>query len=247
MSHLSRRSVAKGAAWTVPVVSIASVAAPAYASSTQAPNTCVVTNTSNASATPLIRDEAQSSTSAGITGIVAGDGTYPGGSYISITGLVFQVPTNVTITQTCTDASGNPTTTTSAPTGFYMYAGTGADCSQFLAGDTTGTTTTHSGSTYDAKVTLNSPSACSPQVAGSGVATNIGVQTAIPYNALVCFNDRVPQSITIPVSVVYLNGLDPQQSTFATSVTMHYDLTMTFASGCQTNRNLSYSWTPRSA
>lgn len=192
MSQISRRTVAKGAAWSIPTITVAA-SSPAIAASGSGPT----------SITACPQGTAFSNTGVGSqSAIVVGDGTYAGGSYITFDTGQIQIPA----------ATGNDG---SSVTGFYILWKGAGQCSCSADNTATGpefTITTADGGSHKGRVTYSGTTGCSPQVAGAGFAGNIGVQTNIPYPSdTVCFvpqNARI-KSMSVPFTLVYLNGTTP--------------------------------------
>lgn len=222
MTNVSRRSLAKGAAWSVPAVSLAS-AAPAMAASP-------FTATCPPAATVM---KLQAGSAPSVAAAVTGDGTYKGGTYYDLGMGMWNVPATTT-------TSGATTT------GYYLNWGssnTKCDASNGTSALDAVSVTNGQGKTYPAKLTLSTPVGCSPQVAGAGLMVNFGVQTAIPYNADACgaFSKQMMLScITVPFTITFLTGLAGNYT--SASNQCGYKLTMCFnTSGCQPNFETSYT------
>lgn len=219
MTNMSRRSVAKGAAWSVPAVAVAT-SAPALAAS-EGTVTCP----------PASSLTLQPASAISVSSILVGDGTYSGGTSYTISAGQWNVPAGTT--------SNGQTVT-----GYYLIAGaTGvSNCSNGIADAQQVAVTTGDNKSYVGKVTASTPAACSPQTAGAGLATNITLQTSVPYNGLaVCSNSMNLKTVSIPVTVIYLNGTTPVYDSAGTGCSYH--LNLTFATGgCQPNYVSSYSW-----
>lgn len=222
MTNVSRRSLAKGAAWSVPAVSLAS-AAPAMAAS---PFTAICPP----AATVM---KLQTGSAPSVAAAVAGDGTYSGGTYYTLGLGQWDAPTTTT-------------NTGAATTGIYLnWGATNTTC-----GNSNGTSAkdavglkTADGKSYKGKLTLSTPVGCSPTAAGAGLLVNVGIQSAVPYNADVCgvfSNSMMLSCVSIPFSITYLTGLSNNYQA-ATNVCGYY-LNMCFKpTGCQPNYSVSQS------
>lgn len=224
MTNVSRRSIAKGAAWSVPAVAVAS-AAPALAAS---PFTAVCPPA--ASVMTLQVGSAPS-----VAAAVAGDGTYSGGTYYNLGLGMWNVPASAS-------------TTGQATTGYYLNWGsinTTCNASNGTSAKDAVGLTTADGKKYRGKLTLSTPVGCSPQVAGAGLMVNVGIQSAVPYNADVCgafTNSMMLSCVSIPFSITYLTGTS-NNYTAASNVCGYY-LNMCFKpTGCQPNFSVSQSVT----
>lgn len=220
---ISRRTITAGLAWTVPVIT-ATAAAPALAASNRIRVTCPT-----ASSVMTL----QGGSAMSVSSVLAGDGTYPGGTYFTISAGQWNV-------------SSAQTTTGATVTGFYLVWGTSTTgtcsptCDTYPGNTPKGSlkVTNRSGTKYDANLTLATPTACSPQVAGAGLAVNLGIQTAIPYSALICSDSQLLGCVSIPFTVIYLDGLG-----VAASNACCYWYNACFEGGCQPNYETSWSIT----
>lgn len=222
MTHdISRRSLAKGAAWAAPAVA-ATAAVPAYAASSSA-----VTITCPAAAQINIQAGGQPNIFA-----LTASSVYSGGTMINLGGITWNFPE-----RTASDGT--------KITGYYMLPGSCGytTCAPDTAGGPTlpgpadATVTTVDGKTYSGKIGAYTPTGCSPQVAGAGLAITWYLHTDMPYNINVWDSCQLgtPQthidiaSITIPVTIIYLNGLTPVLNSAGGSCC--YNLTMEFPTG----------------
>lgn len=217
MSDLSRRSVARGAAWGVPAIAVAS-AAPAMAASLGAV-VCPAASTL----------KLQPASAISVSSILVGDGTYKGGTAYSISAGQWNVPAGTTVNGT-------------SVTGYELIAGaTGvSNCSNGTSNAQQVAVTTGDNKSYVGKVTASTPTGCSPQTAGAGLATTITLQTSVPYTALACSSSQNLKSVSIPVTIIYLNGTTPVYNSSGTGCS--YYLNLTFGTGCQPNYVTTYSW-----
>lgn len=213
MSNVSRRSVAKGAAWTIPAITVAA-STPAIAAST----TCTDSYVCPATPMTLQAGSAPSAT------VAAGDGTYPGGSYFAIALGQWQVPT-VTYTRTC---PGQPDQTITA-TGYYLNFGTWGGSAGASAGTGPVTNVTNrAGTAYAGRLTASTPVGASPQTAGAGLSAQANVQTSIPYTGASCSAAQNLGTISIPFTITYLNGTTP----LSKSCSYYLNLDFTSATAC---------------
>lgn len=231
-SPVTRRTLAKGAAWAVPAVGLMA-AAPAFAASPPTTITCP--------------DPAGISLQGGsvlsMTTRAIGDGTYAGGTYFGLNLGQWNVPAAV----------GNNSTEV---TGYYLLTGQCGikTCDANYIPGTEFTVTNGNGVAYKGKVTAQSPVACSPQVAGAGLSESIHLQTSIPYysgadscqvfsnaakaGALGCFS--------MPVTIIYLNGTTPVYTSGGGSccVYMNVCFDTTGCIGTEGTTSLSFSSSP---
>lgn len=220
MTNMSRRSVAKGAAWSVPAMAVAT-AAPVMAASNEVLQSCPTASTltlQGGTAKPFI------------SSIEAGNGTYSGGTAFSIASGSWVVPAG-------TATNGN------SVTGYYLLIGQCGltSCSQTYAPGTEVPVTNGSGTKYKGKVGSSTPTGCSPQTAGAGLTSNITLQTSIPYTALICNSAQNLVTISVPITVIYLNGLTPVYD--SSGVGCCYYLNMKFNTGCSPQTSSAYSIT----
>lgn len=225
MTNISRRNVAKGVAWSVPAVSI-SAAAPAMAAS----GTTTCTTAVTCGDAPL-KQEAGSAVF--IEAVLAGS-TYKGGSYFTINAGEWIIDKQPTYTTSCSDGT-KTTTTIKNTTGYYLYWG-GTKSGTGPVANVVGS----DGKSYQGQLTLSTPVGNSPQTAGAGLDSSLGLQTSIPYNGDVCnafANTHQLSSVSVPITVAFLDGLTIVGS-------CNYTVNMTFKTGgCQPNPSTSVTIT----
>lgn len=180
MTNVSRRSVAKGAAWSIPAVAVGS-AAPAFAVS-QVPVECGVT--------PAVTDTGLKS----LSGVVGTQSTYDPanaglakkGTYISLSAGMWQFskPTQ-TDGKTADYVTGY---SLSVPAGSVVRIQTFNGTKSTAAWDGSGVLTT-------------------PQVIGAGLAMAFNIQTNVPYTAGISNSANWIQGISLPICVDWRAGL----------------------------------------
>lgn len=202
MTHtISRRSLTKGAAWAAPAV-VTATTVPAYAASNSTPDVYFECPTDLANLTQNLR--------ANIT-FVATSNQYSGGSVFSIsysTGAI--TPTNI---YSAGKDTGKDTT------GAYLIPGCGkTTCIPDVDNGFKMPAAQHQvvlynrlGEKFVGTVASGTPAGCSP-VTNLGVVGTWNIHTDLPYAGTVCLPLVGPENflkqISVPVSLLYLDGLD---------------------------------------
>lgn len=201
MTHtVTRRTLAKGAAWAAPAVATSAMI-PAYAASvSNAPYFTCPTDIST------LTNNLRANVTAAAT-----SNQYPGGTVFSIsysTGSINPVPIY--------NYDGTPTGRTT--TGAYLIPGCGkTTCAPDVAGGFVMPAAQNEvvaynrlGEKFAGTVASGTPTGCSP-VTNGGIAGTWNIHTAIPYAGSVCIPAVKPQNflkqISVPVSLLYLDGL----------------------------------------
>lgn len=220
---VSRRTVAKGAAWATPVIAMAS-AAPAYAASLL---TVVCPD-------PAKVMTLQGGSAISVSSQLAGNGSEGGG-----TGTYYSLSLGQWNVNSAQTTSGQTIT------GYYLDWGTSktGDNTSNNCTDWNGTSpvgglspTNGAGTRYKGHISLATPTSCSPQVAGAGLAVNVGIQTNIPYGLDACSPARNLGCVSLPFTVQYLDGLTPVAANSCA-----YYFNVCFRTGCQPNYATSWS------
>lgn len=207
-SPVTRRTLAKGAAWAVPAVGLMA-AAPAFAASTP----IVINSCSSLAANITLQS---GSTTPAWTQYLApnvGD-PYPSGSNYGVSMGIWNLNNGASY-QT---QNGTPITGFYAAPGYCSSAS--IDCSTYTTNSPTLTkvVTMASGAQYNASVVAYTPYLCSPQVQGAGLSMDFTLNTNDPFDigfsANPCqvfssYPGQVLKSISLPYSVVPLNGTTP--------------------------------------
>lgn len=236
MSDLSRRTLARGAAWTLPAAA-AAVAAPAFAASSD-----VVVRTCDQLAS-IIQLQG-GSTRPAITQNLIPDRNVASGAKLGISMGIWNIPSARTYV----------TTTGRRITGFYAlpgWCGT-SDCSVATVPSPMfqNAVTNAEGTSYAGAVVSNTPYRCSPQTAGAGLSMDITIATEMPYDVSTggCFPERNPVSnpvrIAVPYSIIPVNGTTPVSLAGgpATPCCLTFSATFEADGGCMPRRATSYGW-----
>lgn len=238
--NISRRTIAKGAAWSLPAVAVAS-AVPAMALSgvtVTCPSASDI-KLQSSSGNPAVSFRAASDQYTNV------DGNGTSGTVFSLTAGAWNIPS-------AARSDGK------TATGYYMLPGS-CGYMQCNPDTTTGptmpgpefTVTSVDGKTHKARVASYTPTGCSPQTAGAGLLETWHIHTDIPYynGGDICqlIAERpanMIKSIQIPVTLIYLDGLTPIYNTSNSSCC--YTLSITFQSGkgvcLATAPSSSFSW-----
>lgn len=208
MTDLSRRTLAKGAAWTVPTLTLVS-GAPAFAASTD----CVDTYTCPAVPMTMQDGSAPSAT------VAAGNGRYPGGSYFAIALGQWNVHP-VSYTHSC---PGKPAEVID-PTGYYINLGTwGGSPGSSNGQGPVSNVTNRNGVHYEGYMTASTPVAASPQVGFAGLSMQANVQTSIPYTGASCSKAQNLGTISIPFTITFLRGTTPVAKSCSYTLNMNFN------------------------
>ena len=236
MAEISRRRVAQGAAWSIPAVAVAA-SAPALAAS---PSDVVIPDCGKL--VSLIGLQGGSTKPALTQNLVAGVNGYRGGTNLGISLGIWSIPGGSYV-----NASGQKIT------GFYMLPGQCGltDCSLATVPtpEASGMVITADGTVYPGKVTAYTPYRCSPQTAGAGLSADITIATPMPYQASTggCNpNNNLasdPVAISIPYSIVPVNGLTPVPLTGASTCCTYFNMTFDGSGGnCLPRTALTYGF-----
>ena len=232
MTQISRRSLTKGAAWSIPAINLAA-AAPALAASAgsiyfQCPTTVA---------------DLTASLSANVT-FVAANGTYNSGSFLAPLhqdGSTFSISysTGAVKPVNLYNADG---TVYGQSSGAYLIPGCGATtCTPDVAGGYTLPTGNdviaydRYGMKHIGRVVAGTPVGCSP-VTNGGIAGTWQIETDIQYDGTVCSPIAGPEnflsSISVPVSLLYLDGLKVVQAKNGGACCLYMNFTFDAAGNC---------------
>lgn len=223
---VSRRSVAKGAAWAAPVVAT-STSVPAYAASRSTPEIYFECPTDLANLTQNL--------SADITSAVISN-QYAGGSAFSIsyrTGRINPVP--------LFKADGSLSGRSSS--GAYLIPGCGkTTCTPDVDGGfkmpaAAGQVVLYNrlGQKFTGTVASGTPTGCSP-VTNAGIVGTWNIHSDLPYGGTVCIPqvraENFLKQISIPVSLLYLDGLRVVQNANGGSCCLYMNFTFNDSYNC---------------
>lgn len=240
MTNVSRRTVAQGAAWSIPALSMVA-AAPTLAASATTHVVCPVTSASYFSANTA----SVSFSSVGAYGTnnltpVAGmpTSTYLANMEPSADGTIFSISAQLNAVPPVDILNADGTPTGRKSTGYYIVPGCNAtSCvngSGYKLPMAIPTLYDGYGDAHVGYITAYTPTGCSPMAGTAGASMNWQVQTDIYYSSNNC--DAGPEShlyqISLPFSIIYLDGLNPVLSTAGTSCCNYINMTFAPSGGC---------------
>lgn len=248
--NISRRSIAKGVAWAAPVVAVGAMA-PAFAQSKstyfECPTTLAgLTANLDADISSTAANSTYNKSSSYLTS-TRQDGTTFGLSFS--TGTVKTVPIynpDGTVKRQSSGAylipgCGKTTCAPDVPSGFTLPTN-----NDVIAYD-------GYGRKHVGRVVSATPSGCSP-VTNGGISGTWIVETDIQYNGTVCDPQSGPENhlwqISIPVSLLYLNGLDVVTTQSGGSCCLYMNFTYAPTGGCvssQPTRTANFTYAPPAA
>lgn len=219
---ISRRTIATGAAWSVPAVAVGA-AAPAFAASLPCTTVASYLKLQGGSTAPTIT------------------------VYTKLLANPFQDGTRLGISMGIWNIGTGHTVNGENITGFYLLPGyCGATCADATTPSPTlpGAVTAADGTTYDAIVAAYTPYRCSPQTAGAGLSHDITLRTNVPYEAAAGLCNpqnadpsNVVASVSIPYTLVLLSGLAE-----AASCCLTFNATFPTSNDCIPRRAVSYGF-----
>lgn len=232
---ISRRTIAKGAAWSVPAVAVGA-AAPAFAASLTCSTVASYLKLQGGSTAPSIT------------------------VYTELLANPFQDGTRLGISMGIWNIGTGHTVNGENITGFYLLPGyCGVTCAEAYArsdvinADKVPTLSdaivAADGTKYDAILQAYTPYRCSPQTAGAGLSHDITLRTNVPYEAAagLCNPQNadpgsVVASVSIPYTLVLLSGLAAQGYTTASSCCLMFNATFPTSDDCIPRRAVSYGF-----
>lgn len=227
---ISRRTIAKGAAWSVPAVAVGA-AAPAFAASLTCSTVASYLKLQGGSTAPSIT------------------------VYTELLANPFQDGTRLGISMGIWNIGTGHTVNGENITGFYLLPGyCGVTCAEAYArsdvinADKVPTLSdaivAADGTKYDAILQAYTPYRCSPQTAGAGLSHDITLRTNVPYEAAAGLCNpqnadpsNVVASVSIPYTLVLLSGLAA-----ASSCCLMFNATFPTSDDCIPRRAVSYGF-----
>ena len=246
MVDVSRRSVARGAAWSIPAMSVAGAAPAVAASSSGVIVNCPVTDASYFSANTA-------SISSGVVGSYSSSNLtpYPGmptSTYLAnlgpnASGTRFGISAQLNAVPRVPILNADGTPTGRQTSGYYLVPGCNATSCVAGQGYTLPmalpTLYDGYGDPHVGYIQSYTPAGCSPMAGTAGASMLWTIDTDILYNSNVC--GAGPEShlyqISLPFSIIYLDGLTPVYSSAGTSCCNYINMTFAPTGGCTSSQS----------